>query len=694
MQLITISHDLRLTQSSMSKPIFRKKLKRLALLLLALSNTALSEGIDYFDLTLEEILATEISVASLIPVTIGNAPATVSLFTHEDLSRLGIQELDELFNFVPGFISQFNPVSGNQSYLVTRGHAQKYANTILFLLNGQRINDDYTGGISYFFRYFDISQVERIEIIRGPGSALYGSNAFNGVVNIITKPQNHLSLTKGNLTEYGVKLGVSQQWRNIGIGFNAVVKKDRGERYDEVYDRFGIQDSTLDPAKAEQAVLSLSYDNFQWRSLYQTSQREGYYLFRRLFDDITQLKLTNWVHQAQYSWPIDEQQTIHFAAQHATSKRRSLGALVPQFPPEFGQAPFLFGLELAHESSSFSIDSDYKFNDHHQLTYGMSHTQSRVPNAFLKSNYDIFDELQYLEALTLFDGDTQRTVLDQKRKIQSAFIQLSSTLTEQLQLTLGLRQDNYNDVKGRLNPRLSINYQIDRHHIVKLHYGEAYRVPSLGDMYDDESGLTLGNENLDPTTLRSTELVYNYLDKTRFFSAVFFNNDIDDLIGFTTGDISYLANIAKNQAQGIELEWKQEFNDTYSLQGHFTHLFKNRSRFMDTTDITPSEQLAPSQYGAISVNMKWTPLWSSNLQVLWHDDIDVITAPHSGIRLNLLVNRILSHGWNLNLRVKNLLDEAHMFGSSSIIGETPNGEIIQQFPDRGMEAEFSLSYQF
>jgi len=93
--------------------------------------------------SLEQLLNVKVAIASRTDVSLKKSPSSVSLFTRNDIQALGVRTLTELFSYVPGFYSMMNSVEGNQSHLVMRGHAQKYANTLLVLLNGQRINDDY-----------------------------------------------------------------------------------------------------------------------------------------------------------------------------------------------------------------------------------------------------------------------------------------------------------------------------------------------------------------------------------------------------------------------------------------------------------------------------------------------------------------------------------------------------------------------
>jgi len=107
-----------------------------------------AENNDIYSFSLEELLNIPVSIASRNETPLSQTPSSVSLFTQDDIKRLGLRTLGDLLTKVPGFYSMMDSVEGNLSHMVMRGHAQNYANTLLVLLNGQRINEDYTGGLN------------------------------------------------------------------------------------------------------------------------------------------------------------------------------------------------------------------------------------------------------------------------------------------------------------------------------------------------------------------------------------------------------------------------------------------------------------------------------------------------------------------------------------------------------------------
>ena len=135
---------------------------------------------------LEELLNVKISVASKFNEEQVLSPSNVTVFTKKEIERMGLRSLDELINFVPGFQSQKQVSYGNSSTIQVRGKPENgyLSKDVLVLKDGVRLNDYLTGGSSFITRSINIQNLEKIEIIRGPGSALYGSNAFLGVINL------------------------------------------------------------------------------------------------------------------------------------------------------------------------------------------------------------------------------------------------------------------------------------------------------------------------------------------------------------------------------------------------------------------------------------------------------------------------------------------------------------------------------
>ncbi|MCJ8274929.1 MAG: TonB-dependent receptor plug domain-containing protein, partial [Psychrosphaera sp.] len=148
-----------------------------------------------FNLTIEQLLAVNISVASRSAVSLSKAPASVTVYSGDDIKRMGITNLEALLNYVPGYMTSREDQARLNTAVVRGRRVNNYSPDILILLDGFRLNDPVVGSAIASVSKLALSNVKQIEIIRGPGSALYGSNAFSGVINIITDNKtNQLSV--------------------------------------------------------------------------------------------------------------------------------------------------------------------------------------------------------------------------------------------------------------------------------------------------------------------------------------------------------------------------------------------------------------------------------------------------------------------------------------------------------------------
>jgi len=174
----------------------------MSLLLVPLGN-AVADTLDETDelasLSLEELLSTEITTLSRKAESLGSAPAAVYVISQSDIRRSGATSIPELLRHVPGM--QVAQIDGNKWAVTSRGANGRFANKLLVLMDGRTLYNPLLSGVFWDTQDTDLATIERIEVIRGPGATMWGSNAVNGVVNIITK---HAADTQGgNLSVTG-----------------------------------------------------------------------------------------------------------------------------------------------------------------------------------------------------------------------------------------------------------------------------------------------------------------------------------------------------------------------------------------------------------------------------------------------------------------------------------------------------------
>lgn len=150
-------------------------------------------------LSIEELLRLEITSAAKKPQTISNTAAAIFVITQEDIRRCGATSIPEALRLAPGV--NVARIDGNKWAITIRGFNGRFANKLLVLMDGRSVYTPLFSGVYWDVQDTLLEDIERIEVIRGPGATLWGANAVNGVINIITK---HADKTHGLLVKGGM----------------------------------------------------------------------------------------------------------------------------------------------------------------------------------------------------------------------------------------------------------------------------------------------------------------------------------------------------------------------------------------------------------------------------------------------------------------------------------------------------------
>ena len=177
------------------------------------------------DLSIEQLMNVSVTSASKTETKLSEAPAAITVITPDEIRRLGITSIPDALRLVPGLdVAQIN---SHEWAISARGFNSEFANKLLVLVDGRSIYGTGFGGVVWGVQDLVIEDVDRIEVIRGPGAALWGANAVNGVINIITKRASEtqgtlVSVTGGTLDQpvtsvrYGGRLGTNWCYRVYG----------------------------------------------------------------------------------------------------------------------------------------------------------------------------------------------------------------------------------------------------------------------------------------------------------------------------------------------------------------------------------------------------------------------------------------------------------------------------------------------
>ena len=226
-------------------PAARGKLRRFAATLFMMAATvsagasdAPSQPSDLTNATIEELMQIEVTSVAKKEQKLNQVPAAVYVITQEDIRRSGLTSIPEILRLAPGV--EVARISSNQWAITARGFNGRFANKLLVLVDGRSVYTTMFSGVYWDTLDVPLDDIDRIEVIRGPGATMWGANAVNGVINIITKSARQ---TKGGLittgggneplaqgsVRYGDSLGPDAAYRIFGTYSN----------HDSVYNQNG-----------------------------------------------------------------------------------------------------------------------------------------------------------------------------------------------------------------------------------------------------------------------------------------------------------------------------------------------------------------------------------------------------------------------------------------------------------------------
>ncbi|MDH4233198.1 MAG: TonB-dependent receptor, partial [Nitrospirota bacterium] len=518
---------------------------------------------------LAELVEINVSLATGTSKPLKLAPSVATVITAQDIEDMGATTLDEVLETVPGLhVVPSNLNRLNSSYSI-RGILTKENPHVLLLIDGHPVRFT-TKGIRPDTFNMSTANIARIEVIRGPGSALYGADAFAGTINVITKKASEI---KG--AEFGMRVGsfgMTDTWVQHGgnySGWDIALSLDY-LRSDGDKDR--IIDSDLQtiidaalgtnvslapgPLETRDKILdthlSITKNNWDLRMWYwgQEDGGEGAGAAQALDptgDENNKLFLTDLTYRNKelapdwdmlfrlsYTYVKEDNYLVVFPA----------GALLPigsdgniDFSSPVGLTLFPDGAighpGFTEKTYGIELTASYSGFEKHLFRFGTGVEYATV-DPFEKKNFGpgVLDGTQSVQDGTLTDvtGTEYIFLKDVDRTIFHLLFQDEWTLVKNVVLTAGLRYDHYSDFGDTFNPRLALVWETRLDLTTKLLYGRAFRPPSFADSYYQNNPSLLGNPNLDPETINTYELVFDYRPHKRFRTALsLFTYDIEGL---------------------------------------------------------------------------------------------------------------------------------------------------------------------
>ena len=639
--------------------------------------------------TLQQLLLATVTVASKTEESVSDAPSSVSIFTRKQLVDMGIENVYDVLNYVPGFQTTREVIDGDNTVILARGVSRaNNSNHVLFLLNGHRLNQGHTGGVTVFMRSIPVRLVKQIEIVRGPGSALYGSNAFLGIVNIITDSEtNEVYVAAGSHRDTQAALNVEREAGPFHVALFANFHSSAGERYS-----LPTGEHTKDPERGHNIYTQVKFKDLTVNGLYYFNRQEDFFQFSSLGNNQNWDETWKWAFDANYKWiesdSLEIESTISYA-QHRWEALARLGGAGDDLGAGALPADWLAGPIYDNREVEVSTDAKYRFNTSHVLLVGATYRflenhRSRTLTNFadLTATPPTFgpvpgDYLGEVARLNLGISDA----VERSRDIFGLYFQHKATLTEWATLFAGVRYDYYSDFGSSVNPRVGLVLKTPFQSKAKLLYGRAFRAPSLTELYQ-ESPIEQPNKDLDPEKVQTLEFVYSQeFGKNLQATLTYFYSDIDDVIQGVlqvgTGRILRV-NQGSVNTHGLEFEFTAKLNSDMSVVGNYTHIYSGLSgdAFRD--------------FGSLAVNYQ-LKRWNFNLNMIARSKMKrELPGQGSYALFNSKVQFQVAKNLSIDLTAKNILDKDYQTNGAQLDPALYRNEV----PNRGRELFGGVSLRF
>jgi outer membrane receptor for ferrienterochelin and colicins len=647
---------------------------------------------DMFAIFTEE----EIVVSALKrPRTVLKSPAIMSVITAKQIKQMGFRTLIDVLRMVPGFYISMDETGERE--IAVRGILDDASQKIKVLIDGHSINDVWRGGAMWNFDDLPVENIRKIEIIRGPGSALYGQNAFLAVIDIITKGTEDIDGFQVTTS------GGSFSTQNYNLLFGRELGGLKISGFLDYFDTQGfskkIEQDVLFPAAASRSPgqsqnrkektdlnLRLSYNNLEVKAKYMKKRRKDYigvgdalneesilrdtYMFTEFTYKLSlseKLNMTPKVYYDQYNYdPFFEQRPDGHLGVYPEGIKGQL---------RFKQRTIGFENQVNYklfEGNELTFGLQYEWIHQHDIKYGKN--SHPITNANLTTVTDFTHDLPFTRKAT--------------RHIYAFYLQDEWNITKDIDLTIGVRHDRFTRFEGTTNPRVGLIWRFIEDAHLKLLLATAFKAPSFQEMFLTNNSVKIGNPSLDPEKINTFEIALGYHFTEHMRASInYFYNRIRDKIILDTATPKQFQNGGGSRIHGIEAEWKADLgNDNY--------VFANYT-FQDAEDTRDRNRLpdVPVHNGNIGINSGFCKYTNANLTT--H-----LSGPRpredGDTRRDIPAQALV----NMTLIGKNFIDNFEVRGSvfnlfdKSYYDPAPQNTVSTDYPQQGRSFTIELRYQF
>ncbi len=623
--------------------MYLKTLQFLMIYLVCLPAFALGNADDLFELSPLELANIQVTIATGTAKAVYQSASVTTVITAQEIEQMGATELTEVLETVPGLHVRIQAITYDPVFSI-RGIRNEVNSEVLLLLNGTRFNVPYKGSPMTKLN-LPVEAIQQVEIIRGPGSAVYGADAFAGVINIITKKADDINGTllgvRGgswdtrsawglHSTEaLGWKMAATLQYVHNNNDQDRIIASDTQSAFDDIFSTSASHAPGEMQTHAERWNAHINLQRRYWDiNLWafanvdsglgagvvgaldlQGQMSAQSYLLDTKFSSEDMLE--NWELFAKTSYLHTD---VDVDAQNFPDGTvlpiDGTGNINPTLPFILSPTTFPQGVrnKLGIENQVFSFDTGVFFKGLNQhlirFSAGFRYEQLRT------SEWRNFGTGVSVGTLTDVTNTAHVFLPNSQRTLWSLSLQDEWQFADDWLLTAGIRYDDYSDFGDTINPRVSLLWDLSSQLSLRLMYGQAFRAPSFTEQKQN-SAIFKGNPTLQPETIESIELAFDYrpIPELRVANNYFYY-EINDLI--TTAQVNLQpVNSIGQTALGSELEWNWNFHPDWNIKGNYAWQYsRNRDSNQRVTGV-------PEHQFYIATAWQFRPNWQFQTQLNW-----------------------------------------------------------------------------
>lgn len=644
-------------------------------------------NVKLLDYSLEELGNIEVVTASRRMQTVAEAPATIYVITEDEIKQYGYRDLKDVLQNLPGieYVNAHSNLQGGQ-----RGFAENWAQTRL-LINGRPMNKLWSGE-AYIASQYTLNNVKQIEVVQGPASALYGADAYTGVINIITKSSDNSPLGSDISTALGsvdeafdskqFSFNSISQNKNLGVTLSGTVFNQSGPDFTDFIrtaqyteDNIQLRNEMLDngnPYRDDNRSYNINVD-FIYRIDLTSSVNAGVYFLRDEDGggiENPEISYTNFGYDSEQvltylkfenafdTYPVklavdvfneDEDDYIRFQNRE----------------DEGDNPPYLAAFNV-EDSRAYTVNVQFDINPESVPNYliagfgyynvdigepaftGLSTTDTTLGSSLVGRYF--YPPAGYFSNLSPY--------LYQK-KVYVYLQDQHSFFDDRLQLTLGGRYDHHNIYGDITNIRSGLYFQLTEGWAIKALYGEAFHEPTMFEFTE--------NDNLNPARMETSELSLHFNSNHDFSGQlVYFQNHAFNLIEEAPTIEDILVNIGSKKVEGVESLVKWRYSQ---LRGNVWYSYERDPDDPDFKEIAKNKFGFGIIYGitetvSLSFQGKYTDKIKGNALDKDFNEITITIPEYKSFNLTLLAQQMRSSTFpdaDVSVSVYNLFDEKNLY---------------------------------